>query len=62
MNTKSSTKINLLLQKVPSKGIYLASWMNEKGVSHWLQRHYRESNWLTTIGTGAYVRTGEIPR
>ena len=35
--------------------------MNEKGISHWLQRHYRESHWLTSIGTGAYVRTGEAP-
>jgi len=61
MNTNSSTKINLLLQKVPPKGIYLASWMNENGVSHGLQRHYRESHWLTTIGTGAFVRTGEVP-
>lgn len=61
MNTNPQTKINQLLQKVPSKGIYLASWMYENGISRELQRHYKDSQWLTPVGTGAFVRTGETP-
>jgi Protein of unknwon function (DUF2893). len=61
MNIKLPTKINLLLQRVPPKGIYLSSWMNKNGISYGLQRHYKESHWLAPVGTGAFVRTGEIP-
>lgn len=61
MNTNSPTKINRLLQKIPPKGVYLASWMYENGISRELQRYYKESQWLTPIGTGAFARTGELP-
>jgi hypothetical protein len=59
MNTNMPTKINQLLQKVPRGGVFLASWMYENGISRELQRHYKKSQWLTPIGTGAMVRTGE---
>jgi Protein of unknwon function (DUF2893). len=61
MNTNVPTKINQLLQKVPPKGVYLASWMYENGISRELQRRYKDSHWLTSIGSGAFVRTGETP-
>ena len=61
MNIDVPTKINRLLQKVPPNGVYLASWMNENGISYGLQRHYRKYQWLTSVGTGAFVRTGEVP-
>ncbi|KAA6331055.1 hypothetical protein EZS27_020310 [termite gut metagenome] len=61
MNTKAPTKINQLLQKTPRGGLFLASWMYENGISHELQRHYKNSHWLTSIGTGVMIRTGETP-
>ncbi|MDR3189038.1 MAG: type IV toxin-antitoxin system AbiEi family antitoxin, partial [Prevotellaceae bacterium] len=61
MNTKTPTKINQLLQKVPRGGLLLSSWMYKTGISRELQRHYRTSQWLTPIGTGVMVRTGETP-
>ena len=61
MNANIPTKINRLLQKVPTKGLYMSSWMYENGISRELQRYYKESQWLTSIGTGVLVRTGERP-
>ena len=61
MNTNVATKINRLLQKVPRGGLFLASWMLENGISRELQRHYKDSQWLTPIDTGVMVRTGDIP-
>ena len=61
MNTNTPTKINQLLQKVPNGGLFLSSWMFKNGISYELQRHYKKSQWLTPIGTGVMVRTGETP-
>ncbi len=61
MNTRLPTKINRLLQKVPSGAVYLSSWMNRNGVSYNLQRHYKDSAWLTPLSSGVMVRTGESP-
>jgi hypothetical protein len=55
------TKINRLLQKVPQGGLFLASWMYKNGISHELQRHYKNSHWLKPIATGVMARTGEMP-
>jgi hypothetical protein len=35
--------------------------MYKNGISRELQRHYKNSQWLTSIGTGVMVRTGETP-
>lgn len=59
MSTKPETKINLLLQNIPSGIVVLSSWLLEKGYSHDLQQRYLRSKWFTTIGKGAYIRTGE---
>ncbi|MDR1115063.1 MAG: type IV toxin-antitoxin system AbiEi family antitoxin [Tannerella sp.] len=61
MNTNMPTKINQLLQKVPRGGLFLASWMHKTGISRELQRHYKKSQWLTSIDTGVMMRTGEMP-
>lgn len=61
MNTTGLTKINSLLQKLPSGALYFGSWLNENGISYSLQRHYRNSQWLTAIDKGVMYRTGEKP-
>ena len=61
MNTTKQTKINSLLQKLPSGALYFGSWLNENGISYFLQRHYRASQWLTAIDKGVMYRTGEKP-
>lgn len=59
MSTKKGFKINQLLQSQPSGVVFLSSWLVEHGYSHDLLRKYRNSNWLTPIGSGAMIRTGE---
>jgi hypothetical protein len=59
MNTVRESKINRLLQLVPKETVLLSSWLTEKGYSSELQKVYRNSNWLESIGTGAMVRKGD---
>ena len=59
MNTGKGNKLNQLLQATPSGAVLLASWMNANGYSADLQRVYRNSNWLESIGTGAMTRKGD---
>jgi len=59
MSTKKQIKINQLLQSQPSGTVFLSSWLVEHGYSHDLLRRYKSSNWLTSIGSGAMIRTGE---
>ncbi|MDR0574024.1 MAG: type IV toxin-antitoxin system AbiEi family antitoxin [Tannerella sp.] len=61
MNTEATTKINRLLQKQPPGTLFFSSWMYENGISYELQRRYRETRWLTSIGTGVMIRTGDEP-
>ncbi|MCD8539258.1 MAG: type IV toxin-antitoxin system AbiEi family antitoxin [Leadbetterella sp.] len=59
MNTSTSSKINRLITELPSGVVYLSQWLAENGYSYDLQKTYRKSNWLTSIGTGAMVRSGD---
>ena len=59
MGTANTSKINLLLKIQPRGTVLLSSWLVDKGYSFDLQRRYRESQWLTSIGTGAMVRSGD---
>jgi len=52
-------KLNQLLNSWPSGAVYLASWLHQQGIGYDLQRKYRTSGWLATIGTGALVRKGD---
>ncbi|MBV6645246.1 MAG: type IV toxin-antitoxin system AbiEi family antitoxin [Cyclobacteriaceae bacterium] len=59
MGTEKVSKINQLLQSQPKGIVLLASWLTKKGYSPDLQKRYRKSNWLQSIGTGAMIRTGD---
>lgn len=54
-------KINRLLKSQPSGVVYLSSWLTENGFSTQLLNRYKKSNWLYSIGTGAWMRVGEKP-
>lgn len=58
MNTDIPTKINSLLAKLPTGVVYLSSWLADHDYSHDLQKSYRKSKWLTSIGNGAMIRFG----
>jgi hypothetical protein len=59
MNTFTQTKINRLLSLVPTGTVILSSWLVKQGYSSDLQKRYRKSNWLKSIGTGAMIRFGD---
>jgi len=59
MDTEKGSKINQLLQSQPKGIVFLASWLSQNGYSFDLQKRYRKSNWLLSIGTGAMIRTGD---
>ena len=60
MNTEKPTKINQLLSSQPNGVVFQSSWLTSQGYSADLQRHYRKSKWLESIGTGAMIRTADI--
>ena len=43
----------------PPGAVLLSSWLVEQGYRPELQKRYRKSGWLTSIGTGAMIRTGD---
>jgi hypothetical protein len=59
MSTGKPSKINHLLASVPSGVVMQSFWLKEQGYSLDLQRRYRKSKWLETIGSGAMIRSGD---
>ena len=59
VNTSKESKINQLLRSVPSGAVLLSSWMKKNGYSLDLQRIYRNSIWLESVGNGAMIRKGD---
>jgi len=59
MSTGKGNKINQLLRSHPSGTVILSSWLTENGYSPELQKRYRNSKWLESIGTGAMIRNGD---
>ncbi len=59
MSTNNEIKLKKLLEIHVPGTIMLASWLVQKGFSHDLQQRYRKSNWLESVGVGAFIRPGE---
>ncbi len=55
------TKINLLIQSLPTGSVLLPSWLVSQGYSYELQQNYRKSGWLKSIGKGAMIKSGDKP-
>lgn len=61
MSITNESKLNQLLQKVPSGALFLSSWMKQNNIPYSLQHRYINSMWLTPVASGVMVRTGEKP-
>ena len=59
MSTGNATKINQLLSSQPKGVVLQALWLSNNGYSPDLQKRYRHSRWLESIGTGAMIRSGD---
>jgi hypothetical protein len=52
-------KLNQLLQAWPKNTVATSYWIREKGINYDLLSQYRRSQWVTSIGHGAVIRTGD---
>lgn len=59
MSTVKGTKINQLLSSFPKEKIFISSWLAKVGYSLDLQKRYKKSGWLESIGRGALIRSGD---
>ena len=59
MSTAIGSKLNHLLNSQPPGIVFLSSWMTRQGYSHDLQQRYKKSNWLKSVGTGAFIRSND---
>lgn len=59
MATNNEAKLKKLLEAHLPGTVCVASWLEQRGISRDLQKHYRKSGWLETAGTGAFKRPGE---
>ncbi len=59
MSTENTTKINQLLTSLPKSVVLQSFWLTEQGYSPDLQKRYRNSRWLESLGNGAMIRTGD---
>ncbi len=56
MGTESGKKLQKLLDLHKPGSALLASWLESRDISYDLQRRYRKSGWLESLGRGAFKR------
>lgn len=59
MGTLKDNKIKKLLDLHKPGTVCLSSWLESLSISYDLQKRYRKSGWLESLGRGAYKRPGE---
>lgn len=59
MSIEYKNKLNQLLQKSNSGGLYFSSWLKEEGYSDQLIKKYRDSGWFDSLSKGVIFRKGE---
>ena len=62
MSIENGNKLNRLLQKNNSGGLYFSAWLSANGYSNQLQKRYRDSGWLKALSKGVMYRTGDTLR
>ncbi|MCE7054730.1 type IV toxin-antitoxin system AbiEi family antitoxin [Algoriphagus sp. AGSA1] len=58
---ENEQKIIRLLNSQPPGVVFLSSWLTENGYSTQLLNRYKKSNWIYSVGTGAWMRKGDQP-
>lgn len=59
MSIDEGNKLNQLLQKHNSGGLYFSAWLKENGYSDQLLKSYRDSGWLAALSRGVMYRPGD---
>jgi len=61
MSLSNDTDLKKVVRLVHQKGVVTASYLRQQGVRYQSMLNYRQSNWLTSIGTGAFCESGTMP-
>jgi hypothetical protein len=56
MSTRKEDKLKYMLEAHKPGVPFLSGWLEEHGISRDLQKRYRKSAWLSSLGTGVYQR------
>jgi Transcriptional regulator, AbiEi antitoxin N-terminal domain len=59
MSILNSTKLNNLLVNWQPGAVYTSTWLSSQGFSPSAIAGYCQSNWLRSIGRGAFVKVGD---
>jgi len=59
MSAEREQKLKKLLNEQPTGIVLLSRWLTKQGYSAGLQKRYKKSGWLKSIGRGALVRSGD---
>jgi hypothetical protein len=59
VTTKIEQKLQYLWRLLAPKTICVAPWLAEQGFSYDLQKQYRKSGWLESVGTGAFKKPSD---
>lgn len=60
-SNQRNTKLNKLLSEWKKGVVYTSPWLTEKGYTPDMLFGYKESNWVKSIGRGAYVKAQDEP-
>lgn len=59
LDRQNPTKVNQLLASWPKGTVATSSWLQQRGVSRQLASQYCRYQWLSPMGRGAFIRTGD---
>ncbi|TVR28125.1 MAG: hypothetical protein EA390_12835 [Balneolaceae bacterium] len=60
-SNQKNTKLNKLLSEWKDGVVYTSPWLSENGYTPDMLFGYKESNWVKSIGRGAYVKMQDEP-
>lgn len=59
MSSEIQNKLNQMISNWPDGMVYCASWLDDQGYYSELLYKYKNSNWIESIGKGAYKKYGD---
>lgn len=59
MSMQKETKLQHILKEIPKDAIVTIKWLESKGISKSLKDIYKKNGWLTSVGTGAFIKLND---
>lgn len=59
MSSEIGKKINHVFKNWPQGTVAVSSWLEEQGISQQLTYKYEQTNWVKSIGHGAFIKSGD---